>query len=231
MIKKTIEYTDFNGEPATDDFYFHMSRADLAKMELGAGGFEEYMKRIIRAQDGQQIIDVVEKIVKGSYGERSADGSKFTKNDKVLEAFTSSGAYDALFYELVTDAEKSAEFMQGVLPAELVAVTQAKEALLARPHISQNLAEHLSDEQLVQAGAEEPQLTEAQFRGVTPTLSIVDETADFGGRPKNKNLSKRVLVARQRVKQGHIVPIDSELLDALTPAELEKALENGCELV
>ena len=34
MLKKTIKYTDYNGEEQTEDFYFNLSKAELTEMEL-----------------------------------------------------------------------------------------------------------------------------------------------------------------------------------------------------
>ena len=38
MLKKTIEYVDYNGNPRKEDFYFNLSEAELAKMELSVTG-------------------------------------------------------------------------------------------------------------------------------------------------------------------------------------------------
>jgi hypothetical protein len=32
MLKKTITYTDYNGNKLTEDFYFNLSRAEIAEM-------------------------------------------------------------------------------------------------------------------------------------------------------------------------------------------------------
>ena len=33
MLKKTITYTDYNGSQRTEDFYFNLSKAEIAEME------------------------------------------------------------------------------------------------------------------------------------------------------------------------------------------------------
>ena len=38
MLKKTIKYTDYNGEEQTEDFYFNLSKAELTEMELSTTG-------------------------------------------------------------------------------------------------------------------------------------------------------------------------------------------------
>lgn len=121
MLKKTITYEDLDGNPVTEDFYFNLTKADLAKMEIGkAGGMQAYLQGIIDTQDGSLIIQAFEEILKASYGVRHEDGKRFIKNDEVWEAFSQTNAYDQLFLELVTDAEKSAAFVTAIVPNDMV---------------------------------------------------------------------------------------------------------------
>lgn len=239
MLKKTIQFENFLGETVVDDFYFHLSKADLVRMELGQGGMEEYINRIVKASKGEEIVAVFEKMVKESYGVRSIDGRSFVKNEKNLEEFLGSGAYNVLFMELCTDAEKGAEFVRGLMPPEVAAEAEAKQRLNANPGISQNLAAHLSDESFnvpeTLAVVPEPQLTDEQFRGYepvqAPTIDEIQKWVDPKQASPNKNVSKKVLVAKFQIKAGKPVQIDREILDGLTAAELDRALETGSELV
>ena len=120
MLKKTITYTDFNGEEVSEDFFFHLSKAELVELELSyRDGLQETIKRIVEAEDGKAIIAEFKKIILGSYGQRSPDGRRFIKNQALREEFESTEAYSTLFMELVTDAEKAAEFVRGVIPQDL----------------------------------------------------------------------------------------------------------------
>lgn len=120
MIKKTITYKDFNGVDRTEDFYFHLSKAELMEMELSVNnGLSEYMKLIVDAQDGKQIMAVTKDVILKSYGEKSIDGRFFDKSETLSNRFYNSPAYDVLFAELVTDANASAEFFKGIMPEDL----------------------------------------------------------------------------------------------------------------
>lgn len=120
MLKKTISYTDFNGDDVSEDFYFHLSKAELVELELSyKGGLEAAIKRIVEAEDGKAIIAEFKKIILGSYGQRSEDGRRFIKNQTLRDEFESTEAYSTLFMELVTDAEKAAEFVRGIIPKDL----------------------------------------------------------------------------------------------------------------
>ena len=117
MLKKTITYEDFNGETVSEDFFFHLSKAELVELELShEGGLSEALQKIVEAEDGKSIIAEFKNIILGAYGKRSEDGKRFIKNQALREEFESTEAYSTLFMELVTDAEVAAEFINGVIP-------------------------------------------------------------------------------------------------------------------
>lgn len=117
MIKKTVTYEDFDGVSRTEDFYFNLTKAELTEMELSLnGGLSQLLTKIVQEKDGRMIIEYFKKIVLGAYGEKSLDGRYFMKNDKIREEFASSAAYSEIFMELATDAEKGAEFVNGIMP-------------------------------------------------------------------------------------------------------------------
>ena len=120
MIKKTITYTDFNGNERTEDQYFNLTKAEITKMELSIkGGLAEMIKRIVDAQDTPAIIEVFEDLIKRSYGVKTPDGRGFVKRPEDLEAFMATEAYSQLFMELATDADAAAAFVNGVVPADM----------------------------------------------------------------------------------------------------------------
>lgn len=120
MIKKTITYPDFNGGERTEDFYFHLTKAEITKMEMSVnGGMAERIQRIVSAQDQPAIIEVFEDLIKKSYGVKTPDGRGFVKRKEDLEAFMATEAYSQLFMELATDADAAAKFVNGIVPADL----------------------------------------------------------------------------------------------------------------
>lgn len=133
MLKKTLSYTNLDGEKITEDFYFNMTKAELIKLNLKEGeGFQEYLNRIIESGDGAAIIENFEKIVRLSYGVRTADG-KFKKDPDDFDAFMATEAYSDFFLELVTDAKASSEFIKAVMPDNLVEeVEQAQKTIGTR---------------------------------------------------------------------------------------------------
>ena len=120
MLKKTITYTDYNGLERTEDFYFNLSKAEIMTMEMGtAGGFAEMLTRIVNAQDQVAIIKIFQDLILKAYGEKSADGKRFEKSEAISTAFAQTEAYSILFMELATDADEAANFVNGIVPADM----------------------------------------------------------------------------------------------------------------
>lgn len=117
MLKKTITYTDYNGNERTEDFYFNLTKAEIMELEMStSGGLAEMIKRIVSAQDAPAIIKIFKELVLKAYGEKSADGKRFKKNEEITTAFAETEAYSQLFMELATDADAAAAFVNGIVP-------------------------------------------------------------------------------------------------------------------
>lgn len=120
MFKKTITYTDYNGEERTEDFYFNLSKAELMEMEMSIpGGMKGMLEKIIAAKDTAKIIEEFKKILLKAYGEKSEDGKRFIKSPELSKAFSETEAYSILFVELAQDATKASEFINGIIPSGL----------------------------------------------------------------------------------------------------------------
>lgn len=118
MIKKTIAYTDYNGNQRKEDFWFNLTKAEVARMEMSTeGGMAEMINRIVAAQDVPSLISVFEEMIQKSYGVKTPDGRGFVKRKEDLENFMATEAYSELFMELVTDADAAAKFLNGIIPS------------------------------------------------------------------------------------------------------------------
>lgn len=120
MIKKTITYVDYNGNERTEDHYFNLSKSEIMKMEMSvAGGLAEMIQRVVAAQDQTAIMKIFEDLIHKSYGVKTPDGKGFRKTPADLEAFVATPAYDELFMELATNADAAANFVNGIIPADM----------------------------------------------------------------------------------------------------------------
>lgn len=165
MLKKRIKYTDFNNEEQEEDFFFHLSKAELVELELShEGGLSESLIKIVASEDGKAIIAEFKNIILMAYGVRSEDGRRFIKNQALRDEFESTEAYSALFMELVTDADAAAEFINGIVPAgmaeEAAKVVNTDEQRLTpvpplpEPEvITKAQVENMSPDELIELGA------------------------------------------------------------------------------
>lgn len=120
MIKKSITYTDYNGIERTEDFYFNLNKAEVMEMEMSTtGGLAEMIQRIVAAKDQPAIIKIFKDLILKAYGEKSLDGKRFVKSEKLRAGFEQTEAYSILFMELATDAEAAAAFVNGIVPADM----------------------------------------------------------------------------------------------------------------
>lgn len=117
MLKKTMTYTDYDGNERTEDFYFNLSKAEVTEMEMSHdGGLVKLIEKIVAEQDVKRIIEIFKDLILRSYGEKSADGKRFVKSQELRDSFAQTEAYSDLFMELATDAEAASAFVNGILP-------------------------------------------------------------------------------------------------------------------
>lgn len=121
MVKKTITYTDFNGNKRTETFCFHMSQAETIEFECSeSGGITKLIQKILATQDNVKLIDIFKDLIRRSYGEISPDGRRFCKTDEnghpLFKQFEETEAYSILFMELASNEKEAAEFIKGIIP-------------------------------------------------------------------------------------------------------------------
>lgn len=120
MVKKTITYTDYNDVERTEDFYFNLTKAELMEMQLSMeGGMRAYIQRIMAAKSQLALVNLFKQILLLSYGKKSDDGRLFLKNDTIRAEFEAHPVYSQIYMELSLNEEKAAEFINGLIPADM----------------------------------------------------------------------------------------------------------------
>lgn len=121
MYAKTIEYENYNGDMIKENFYFNLTKSEMAILEAKTpGGWSAYMQSIMDRKDAPAIMEMFEKLLRASYGVKSADGRNFRKSDAIFEDFESCPAYDIMVLDLLTNEEFAKEFIFGIMPKDLV---------------------------------------------------------------------------------------------------------------
>lgn len=117
MLKKTITYTDYDGNERTEDFYFNISKAELTELQYSVkGGLKNILEKAVQEKDGPTIMQLSKEIVLKAYGVKSNDGRRFMKSEEITKEFVETEAYVNLFMELATDEKAAIAFAEGVLP-------------------------------------------------------------------------------------------------------------------
>lgn len=120
MLKKNIQFEDLDGNVVSEDFYFNLSEAELAEMELMEdGGMVALLTQIVKEGDNKKILEHFKRIIMKAYGVRGDDGRRFIKSDELSKAFMETDAYTVLFMELMTNATFAGEFISGVIPRKI----------------------------------------------------------------------------------------------------------------
>ena len=120
MLKKTIKFTDYNGNERTKDFWFNLNRAELAEMELRQkNGMDAMLNKMVEEEDRDKLITFFKDLIKMSIGEKSDDGQYFFKDEEIVRKFIASEAYTELWLELINSTEAAVAFVNGIIPQSL----------------------------------------------------------------------------------------------------------------
>ena len=125
MLKKTITYTDYDGNERIETHYFDLNEVEATELELSVkGGMSNKLEEMVKADDKAAMFKFFKDLIFKSYGIKSEDGRRFIKSEQISEEFTQTGAYTKLVMELAQDGEKLAAFFNGVIPK--ISATSAK---------------------------------------------------------------------------------------------------------
>lgn len=152
MISRTVTFTDFNDKQQTKTYWFHLSRdavfenldleTEFERLEEQFGGD----KRELSKDEIMQILRLVKRMFRLSYGERSADGSRFKAGfqfPEVWDDFVASPDYDAVLWDLFTHPKDLFPFLHGIMPKDLRDEAQKQiEEQNARKQPQDHLSKH-----------------------------------------------------------------------------------------
>lgn len=120
MLKKRIEYEDFDGNKRSEDFYFNLTKTEMTLAQASIdGGLVNRLQKITDAQNVPEIVKTFVELVDMAYGVKSDDGKRFVKNTELLEEFKSTNAYDQLFMEVLADPKEAVNFIIGIMPNDI----------------------------------------------------------------------------------------------------------------
>ena len=135
MIKRTITYKDFDGNPVEEDYCFHMMEADFVDLDFKYeefGGLRGYLTDLVKEiqEKGDRapkrpMYEFLKEMVRVSVGKRV--GNRFDRSQEVKDRFFQTGAYSAFLIEMLNDPSGIPTFIDGITPE--VSPEQRKQAI------------------------------------------------------------------------------------------------------
>ena len=133
MIKRTVNYKDFDGKERTEDLYFNLTQFEATEMSMEmpteiteeasniktANDATEAGERLVKKMGEKGIVEVVKALVLKAYGVKSEDGRTFKKSAAISEEFSQTVAFSNFMMELLSNEEECNAFINGVIPSEL----------------------------------------------------------------------------------------------------------------
>lgn len=122
MIPRTISFTNLDGVEVSEQYYFALSTVDVIEIEEIAEHqerFGDWLESLVKANRFNELIRVWKQMMFKSVARR--EGQRLIKGPEVVDEFVQTGAFDALFDELLDSgpAQISA-FFTGMMPRKLV---------------------------------------------------------------------------------------------------------------
>lgn len=135
MYKKSITFSNLDGESVTKDFYFNLNKAEIMNLELNTkGGVENFLQKINNEKDVTKLANFIKELILLSYGEKDDDNIKFIKKRngvRLAEDFEQTDAFSQFYMELISGEnaiDRFNEFILGILPSDIRTQVQAQYA-------------------------------------------------------------------------------------------------------
>jgi hypothetical protein len=117
VIKRNITYKNLDGVEVTEEWHFALDKAELIEIKTASGGVQGALQTIISGGDKNVITQAFRELIMQSVGKRQ--GQRFVKTQDIRDEFMQTGAYAALFMEILTNIALGIDFVMGIMPADL----------------------------------------------------------------------------------------------------------------
>lgn len=119
MVKREIEYENYDGKKEKETFYFNLTKAEIQELEFDLpGGFDGLTTKMHMDPSASDIVDAFKAILGKAYGEKLPNG-KIYKSEQNTSAFFASDAYSELFFWMMNNPEEAIKFIEAMLPRDV----------------------------------------------------------------------------------------------------------------
>ena len=122
MFSREFTFTDYNGREKKATYWFSLEKDEMLRRELGNyGGLEHTMKKLMKEERPDKVLDMLEDIVLSAVGEISPDGESFYKTPEIRERFRQTKVCHDLLFEMMSNEDALRNFILSAIPADLAA--------------------------------------------------------------------------------------------------------------
>jgi len=120
MYKKTVKYTNIDGEAKQRTLYFNYNAIELVTVLEKHGvtfdkmdEFQGYIKSLQEQGKTMEMVRFVHDLIVRAYGERDESGEHFLKSEKIAYDFDHSMVFDEFFLDLMKNPAELNKLMRG----------------------------------------------------------------------------------------------------------------------
>ena len=119
MIKKTVEYLDYNGKSKKEELRFHINKLEYIELVADMGeDLDVYVQKLIDNNDVTGMLNTLKRVLLLGYGQ-IIDGD-FVKEDSngvpLKNKFAKSEQFAELFADLLQNPEETKDFFAHIVP-------------------------------------------------------------------------------------------------------------------
>lgn len=123
MLRKNVTYKDFDGQPVTEEFCFHLMEADFIDLDFkyeAQGGLKKYLTDLIlEIQQNENapkrpMYEFLKEVISLSVGKRI--GNRFDRSQEAKDRFFQTGAYSTFIIDMINDPNGIPDFFNAITP-------------------------------------------------------------------------------------------------------------------
>jgi hypothetical protein len=201
VIKKAVEYVNFDGETVTEVLYFHLNKLEIVNHKDTFFGLQKRFEELLVTKDVFALIPLLDELLAMAYGQR--DGDIFVKPPEKTAAFLQSDAHAELVLGLISSIEDLGEFFTGLVPSGMQAeMAEQLRGLNVKPEsLSLDPSSTAGD---VEAVPEKPEEAPKKFEDYTHAelLEMPQHQFDNLLAPAHQRSRGQLVVAMQRATKS-----------------------------
>lgn len=125
--KHSITFQNIDNETITEDWYFSLTEADVAKLPfMRDGNHEEKLAEIARNKNAFDWLEILKMVIFASVGRR--EGNLLIKDEETKRHFEYGGAYTEFFSQLLQSEDAGYGFFKSTLPDRLLKQLEEKQS-------------------------------------------------------------------------------------------------------